>query len=232
MIRLRKSEERGSADFGWLDTKYTFSFAGYYDPEHTGFRTLRVLNDDRVAPGGGFGEHPHADMEIITLVLDGSLEHRDSTGGASVITPGVVQRMSAGKGIRHSEFNASKTEPLHLLQIWIEPDTKGIEPAYEEKSFEPSAWENRLGLIASPDGGNGSTTIRQDARVYATRLSPGSSVEYRPDENRYLWIHVATGRARLNGIDVSAGDGAAVSGEPSVRLEGEEDSLVLVFDLG
>jgi redox-sensitive bicupin YhaK (pirin superfamily) len=231
MIRLRKSEDRGSANFGWLDTRYTFSFSGYYDPEFTGFRTLRVLNDDRIAPGSGFGEHPHEDMEIITIVLEGALHHRDSTGSESIITPGVVQRMSAGTGIRHSEFNASTTDPLHLLQIWIEPDTKGIRPGYDEKSFEPSDWDNRLGLIASPDGKDGSLLIRQNVAVYATRLSPGRAVEYKPEDGRDQWIQVATGEVRLNDLEMSSGDGAAVSGESVLRLEGVRDALVLVFDL-
>lgn len=232
MIKLRKSEDRGSANFGWLDTRYTFSFSGYYDPEYTGFRTLRVINDDRVAPGAGFGEHPHRDMEIITFVLEGSLKHRDSTGGESIITPGVVQRMSAGTGVTHSEFNASKTEPLHLLQIWIEPDTKGIQPGYEEKSFDPSEWDNKLSPIASPGGKDGSLKIRQDAAVYAARLSKYGAVEYAPEDGRFLWIHVATGDVRLNDLVLSAGDGAAVSEEPVVRLSGVKDSLVLLFDLG
>jgi redox-sensitive bicupin YhaK (pirin superfamily) len=231
MITLRKSEDRGSANFGWLDTRYTFSFSRYYDPEFMGFRTLRVINDDRVAPGSGFGEHPHADMEIITVVLDGALHHRDSTGSESIITPGVVQKMSAGTGIRHSEFNASTTDPLHLLQIWIEPDTNGIRPGYEEKSFGPSDWDNRLGLVASPDGRDGSLKIQQDAIVCATRLSRGGVVDYTPESGRHLWIHVATGEVRLNDLEMSAGDGAAVSGESALRLEGVRDALVLLFDL-
>ncbi len=231
MINLRKSEDRGHANHGWLDTRFTFSFARYYDPEFMGFRSLRVLNDDRISPGAGFGEHPHDNMEIITYVLDGSLAHRDSTGSVSVITPGLVQRMSAGTGITHSEFNASKTDSLHLLQIWIEPDTMNIEPGYEEKSFETTDKLNRLRLIASPDGRDGSTTIRQDALVYATVLEQGGAVEYRPETGRHQWLHIATGDAELNGTPVSAGDGAAISDETLINLTGIERAELLLFDL-
>ena len=231
MITLRKSEDRGHANHGWLDTRFTFSFARYYDPEFMGFRSLRVLNDDRIDPGAGFGEHPHENMEIITYVLDGSLAHRDSTGSVSVLTPGVVQRMSAGTGITHSEYNASKTEPLHLLQIWIEPDTKGIAPGYEEKQFSEADKLNRLLLITSPDGRHGSVTIRQDARVYATVLEQGGMVEHRPEADRHVWVHVVTGSAELNGTRVSGGDGAAISGESTIRLEGFDGAEILLFDL-
>jgi redox-sensitive bicupin YhaK (pirin superfamily) len=231
MIRVRKSDERGHANYGWLNTRYTFSFAGYYDPDHVGFRTLRVLNDDVIDPGQGFGSHPHQDMEIITYVLEGALAHKDSTGGGSVIGPGDVQRMSAGTGIVHSEFNHSQTERVHLLQIWIDPDTMGIEPGYEQKTFTEDDKRGRLRLIASPDGGDASVTIRQDALLYASSLDEGEDVKYDIAPGRHAWIHVATGSIRLNGHRLNGGDGAAVSDEPNITLSGVHLGDVLLFDL-
>ncbi len=231
MIQIRRAEERGHANHGWLDTNYTFSFSSYYDPRFMGFRALRVINDDRIAPGRGFGTHGHRDMEIITYVLDGALEHRDSMGTGSVIRPGDVQRMSAGTGVQHSEFNGSKTEPLHLLQIWIEPERSGIAPGYEEKRFSDDEKRNVLRLIASRDGRDGSVTIHQDASVYATVLESGREVTHAIDANRHVWVHVARGSATLDGRLLRAGDGAAVSGERSLTLVGEDEAEILLFDL-
>jgi redox-sensitive bicupin YhaK (pirin superfamily) len=231
MIEVRRAEERGHANHGWLDTKHTFSFASYYDPRHMGFRALRVINDDTVAPGMGFGTHGHRDMEIISYVLDGALSHRDSTGGGSTIRPGDVQRMSAGTGVRHSEFNGSKSEPVHFLQIWILPEADGIEPGYEERRFDDEEKRNRLRLIASRDARDGSVTIHQDVSVYATRLDAGREVVHPLDEGRHAWLHVATGAAVVNGELLRAGDGAAVSGETAITLVGEEEGELLLFDL-
>jgi redox-sensitive bicupin YhaK (pirin superfamily) len=231
MITVRRAEDRGHADHGWLDTNHTFSFASYFDPRHMGFRSLRVINDDTVAPGRGFGTHGHRDMEIISYVLEGALEHRDSMGTGSVIRPGDVQRMSAGTGVHHSEFNASKTEPVHFLQIWILPDEEGIEPGYEEKTFGDDAKRNQLRLIASPDGRDGSVTIHADANVYATVLDPGREVSLDVGPDRHVWVHVARGYAVVNGERLGAGDGAAASGEGAITLVGEDEAEVLVFDL-
>ena len=231
MITVRKSEERGHFDHGWLDTYHTFSFSEYRDPRHMGFRRLRVLNDDRVAPGRGFGTHPHNDMEIVTVVLEGTLEHKDSMGNGTQIRPGDVQRMSAGTGITHSEFNPSDTEPVHLLQIWIFPETKGLTPSYEQKHFPPDEKQGRLRLVASRDGREGSVTIHQDAALFVTRLGPGERVEYAIAPGRHVWVHLATGSVRLNGMSLSAGDGAAVSEEQVVTLEGVSAGETLLFDL-
>jgi redox-sensitive bicupin YhaK (pirin superfamily) len=231
MMKLRRADERGHANHGWLDTHHTFSFAQYYDKNHMGFRSLRVLNDDRVQPGQGFGSHPHRDMEIITYVLEGVLAHKDSTGGGSVIRPGDVQRMSAGSGVIHSEFNHSDTEPVHFLQIWIEPDTPGIEPGYEQKSFTDEDKRGRLRLIASPDARDGSLTIRQDALVYATVLGKGDEVGVDLAAGRHAWVHVARGTVTVNGELLSGGDGAAVSEESRLTLVGVDGAEVLVFDL-
>lgn len=231
MITIRKSEERGHLDHGWLDTYHTFSFADYRDPRHMGFRRLRVLNDDRVAPGMGFGTHPHNDMEIITVVLEGTLEHKDSMGNGTQIRPGDVQRMSAGTGITHSEFNPSKTEPVHLLQIWIFPESKGLPPSYEQKRFPPEEKQGRLRLVASRDGRDGSVTIHQDAELFITRLDPGERVEYAIPPGRHVWVHIATGSVLLNGQSLSAGDGAAVTDEQLVTLEGVSAGETLLFDL-
>lgn len=231
MIQVRRAGERGHANHGWLDTNHTFSFAGYYDPRYMGFRDLRVINDDRVAPGMGFGTHGHRDMEIISYVLEGALQHRDGMGTGSVIRPGDVQRMSAGTGVRHSEFNGSETEPVHFLQIWIIPEREGIEPGYEEKHFSDEEKRNTLRLIASRDGRDGSLTIHADASVYATLLDTGHEVTHPIAEGRHVWVHVARGTAILNGEQLAAGDGAAVTEERSISLVGEQDAEVLVFDL-
>jgi quercetin 2,3-dioxygenase len=230
-IMIRPAHERGHADHGWLDTWHTFSFSEYYDPRFMGFRALRVINEDFVAPGRGFPTHGHRDMEIITYVLEGALEHRDSLGTGSVIRPGDVQRMSAGTGVRHSEANPSKTEPLHLLQIWIEPAKTGIEPGYEQRAFTDEDKRGRLRLVASPDGAEGSVTIHQDARVYATVLGPGQQVVHRLGTGRHAWVHAARGSLRLGDQHLGAGDGAAVSAETTVTLVGEQNAEALLFDL-
>jgi redox-sensitive bicupin YhaK (pirin superfamily) len=231
MIALRPAKERGHADHGWLDTWHTFSFADYYDPRFMGFRALRVINEDFVAPGRGFPTHGHRDMEIITYVLAGALEHRDSMGNGSIIRPGEVQRMSAGTGVRHSEANPSRAEALHLLQIWIEPARPGIAPGYEQKTFGDADKRGRLRLVASPDGAEGSVTIHQDARVYATVLGPGQSVTHALAPGRHAWLHVARGGLTLNGHRLGQGDGAAITGEPTLTLAGETEVEALLFDL-
>ena len=231
MIDIRPSQERGGGDYGWLNTRHSFSFDQYYDPRHTGFRSLRVINEDVVAPGGGFPTHPHRDMEIITYVLQGALEHKDSLGTGSVIRPGDGQRMSAGRGIRHSEVNGSNTDPVHLLQIWIMPDRPGHEPSYEQKVFSNDEKRGRLRLIAGPDGKDGSVTIHQDARLYVSLLGPGQSVTHELGKGRYAWLQVAKGSVELNGKKLRQGDGAAVENEPKLKIKGVEESEVLLFDL-
>ena len=231
MIKLRKAKDRGHADHGWLDTWHTFSFADYYDPEQMGFRALRVINDDVVAPGRGFGTHPHRDMEIVTYVLEGALAHNDSMGNASTIVPGEVQRMSAGTGVLHSEFNHSKTDPVHLLQIWLLPARNGLAPSYEQTFFPEEEKRGRLRLVASPDAADGSVRIHQDARLYATLLAPGEEVTHALAPGRHAWVHVARGKASLNGQPLEAGDGAAVSAEEQLTLRGDGHAEVLLFDL-
>lgn len=231
MITIRKAEDRGHFDHGWLNTYHTFSFADYRDPEHMGFRGLRVINEDRVQAGQGFGTHPHRDMEIVTYVLEGALQHRDSLGNGSIIRPGEVQRMSAGTGVTHSEFNASQDERVHFLQIWLLPAERGIEPGYEQRTFTPQAMAGRLRLIASQDGRDGSVTINTDALLYAGRFDQGATGELALGSDRHSWVQLARGQARVNGHLLSAGDGAALSGEPLVRIEGIDASEVLVFDL-
>jgi quercetin 2,3-dioxygenase len=232
MITIRKSAERGHFDHGWLDTRHTFSFAGYHDPEHMGFTELRVINEDRVQPGEGFGRHGHRDMEIISWVLDGELAHRDSTDGGGVLRPGEVQRMSAGTGVTHSEFNGSREKPVHFLQVWILPDRPGHPPSYEQKAVSEEARRGRLALIASPDGADGSTTIHQDARVYATLLGGEEHVEHALAPGRHGWVQVARGRVAVNGRVLEAGDGAALSGEEAIRLTAQgAPGEALVFDL-
>ena len=231
MIQVRKSNDRGHANHGWLDTHHTFSFADYHDPEHMGFRALRVINEDRVAPAQGFGTHGHRDMEILSYVLEGGLAHRDSTGGGGVIRPGEVQRMSAGTGVMHSEFNASRSEPVHFLQIWLVPERRGITPGYEQKHFPPEQREGHLRLIASPDAAEGSLRIHQDARVYTTLLGKGQSVTQALAPGRHAWVQVARGQVRIGDAVLSAGDGAALSDERSVTLTADEASEVLLFDL-
>jgi quercetin 2,3-dioxygenase len=231
MINIRRSEQRGGGNFGWLNTRHTFSFDTYHDPKYMGFRSLRVINEDVVAPGGGFPTHPHRDMEIITYVLEGALGHKDSLGTGSVIRPGDGQRMSAGHGIRHSEMNASDTDPVHLLQIWIMPDRGGIEPSYEQKTFPPEEKQGKLRVIASPDGENGSVTIHQDAKLYVSLLAPGEKVTHDLPQGRYAWLQVAKGSIELNGKQLQQGDGAAVSDEQKLTIAGKQDAEVLLFDL-
>lgn len=231
MIHIRKSEERGHANHGWLNTYFTFSFAEYYDREYLQFRTLRVLNDDRIAAGAGFPEHPHRDMEIITYVLEGALAHRDSMGNGSVIRPGDVQYMSAGTGVTHSEFNASKSEPAHLLQIWMLPEKKGLKPVYGQKNFADSEKRGKLRLVASPDGRDGSVTIRQENELYATVLGAGESVRHELKPDRHAYVQVARGSVKLNGKELQEGDGAAISEEKAVELTGVKNAEVLLFDL-
>ena len=231
MIDVRRAKERGHANHGWLDTWHTFSFSGYYDERFMGFRTLRVINEDTVAPGQGFPPHGHRDMEILSYVLEGGLEHKDSLGTGSVIRPGDVQRMSAGTGVRHSEFNASRAEPVHFLQIWIEPAKTGIAPGYEQKAFSEADKRGRLRLVASPDGAEGSLTIHQDARVYATVLAPGEAVTHRLTPRRHAWVQVTRGTLTLNSEPLAQGDGAAISDEATVSLTGETDAEALLFDL-
>ena len=232
MITIRKASERGHANHGWLNTYFTFSFAEYHDPKHVRFGTLRVINDDTIAPGGGFGTHPHNDMEIITYVLEGALEHKDSMGKTGVIHAGEIQKMTAGSGITHSEYNHSKTDPIHLLQIWIFPSEKGLKPSYEEKSFSDENKRGRLCPIVSPDRREGSLKIHQDAVVYASILGKDETVEHVIAPGRRVWIHVARGQVRLNDIELDGGDGAAVTGEPGIVLTGKNHGEILVLDLG
>jgi len=231
MITVRQAEERGRFDHGWLDTRHTFSFADYHDPAHMGFRGLRVINEDRVQPGQGFPTHGHRDMEIISYVLEGALEHKDDMGTGSVIRPGDVQRMSAGTGVLHSEFNQSKSEPVHFLQVWILPQARGLEPSYEQKHFPETEKLGRLRLIASRDGLEGSVTVHHDARVYAAVLEPGQRVTHTLGEGRHAWVQVARGAVTLNGQPLAEGDGAAASREPALILAATERAEVLVFDL-
>ena len=231
MMTIRPASERGHAEHGWLDSHHTFSFADYYDPAHMGFRGLRVINEDRVAPAQGFGTHPHRDMEIISYVLEGALEHKDSMGTGSVIKPGDVQRMSAGTGVRHSEKNASPNEGVHFLQIWIMPEKQGIEPSYEQKAFTEQDKRGRLRLVASPDGRDGSVTVHSDVMLYAGQFDGSESAELALSGGRHAWIHVARGKVRVNGRELSAGDGASLSDEKSVKIDGGKDGEVLVFDL-
>jgi redox-sensitive bicupin YhaK (pirin superfamily) len=232
MITLRPAAERGHANHGWLDTYHSFSFADYWDPKHMGYRSLRVINEDKVAPEMGFGTHPHRDMEIITYVLEGALAHKDSMGTGSVIRPGDVQRMSAGTGVLHSEFNHSPSKLVHLLQIWILPDRRGLQPSYEQKNFSSEEKLNRFRLIASPDGQDGSVTIHQDAKLLAAIAEQGKTVTYEPGKGRHAWIQVARGEITLNGKTLKAGDGAAVEGETSIEIRGNAPSSeILLFDL-
>jgi len=230
MMTIRRAGERGHANHGWLDTYFTFSFADYYDPRFMGFRSLRVINDDTVSPGAGFDTHPHRDMEILTVVLDGALEHKDSMGHGRIIRPGEIQYMAAGTGILHSEFNPSATEPVHLLQIWILPEKKGLKPAYAEKSFK-KAPTGRLNLVASKSGRDGSIAINQDADLLIAKLSGGESVTHPLKANRHAWLHVAQGQVTVNGQALVAGDGVAVSNEPELKLTAAKPAEALLFDL-
>lgn len=231
MIQVRRSKERGHADHGWLNTRFTFSFADYHDAKFEQFRTLRVMNDDRIAGGGEFGMHPHRDMEIVTYVLQGALKHSDSMGNGSVIGPGDVQYMSAGTGVRHSEANASKTEPVHLYQIWMFPEKQGLKPVYDQKNFSTDEKKGKLRLVVSPDGREGSVKIRQNNELYATVLDPGQSVKHTLKPERYAYVQVARGTVKLNGQELAEGDGAAISNEKALDITGVKDAEVLLFDL-
>jgi hypothetical protein len=231
VITIRRSNERGGGDYGWLKTRHTFSFNDYRDDKWTQFRSLRVINEDWVAPEGGFPTHPHRDMEIITYVLSGELEHKDSLGTGSVILPGDGQRMTAGRGIRHSEFNPSKTDTVHLLQIWILPDKHGHEPSYEQKTFLEAEKRGKFRLIASNDGADGSVKINQDAKLFVTLLGPGEQVAHTLGANRHAWLQVAKGEVELNGQKLNQGDGAAVSEEKLLTVKGTKDAEMLLFDL-
>jgi len=232
MIRVRRAEERGVTDWGWLDSRHTFSFGEYHDPAHMGFGSLRVINEDRVKPGAGFGSHGHRDMEILSYVLEGALEHRDSMGTGSVIRPGEIQLMRAGTGVTHSEQNHSKTEPVHFFQIWILPETRGLAPAYDQQALDREAARQRFVLLASKDGRDGSIRLRQDADLYLTRPRSGEARFHELGAGRHAWVQVALGRVSLDGETLSQGDGAAVSGEDRLSLEGQGDAEVLLFDLG
>jgi redox-sensitive bicupin YhaK (pirin superfamily) len=231
MIRIRKANERGHADHGWLDTRHTFSFADYHDPAHMGFRALRVINEDRVRPGQGFGMHGHRDMEIISYVLEGSLAHRDSLGTGSVLGPGELQRITAGTGVRHSEFNPSATELVHFYQIWLLPERAGLTPGYEQRAFPSQGKLGKLQLVASPDGADGSLTIRQDARLYLAALGKGDSVAHTLVPGRHAWLQITRGDVRLDSQTLTAGDGAAISNQSQLTVAGASDSEVLLFDL-
>ncbi|MBI4178129.1 pirin family protein [bacterium] len=232
MIRIRPGKDRGQTKIGWLDARHTFSFGRYYDEDHMGFRNLRVINQDRVSGGGGFPMHGHSDMEIITYVLEGELAHKDSLGHESVLKPGGVQVITAGTGVTHSEFNPSAAGTLHLLQMWVEPDASGLPPAYAEKTFHVDRERGRWHLIASRDGRAGSLLIHQDVSLSAAKMDPGQSVDYSLDPDRHVWIHLASGEATLNGRNLSAGDGVAVSQESVLRIEAESTVDLVLFDLG
>jgi redox-sensitive bicupin YhaK (pirin superfamily) len=231
MIRVRKAAERGHFDHGWLDTYHTFSFADYHDPAHLGFRSLRVINDDRVQPGQGFGMHGHRDMEIVTYVLDGALEHRDSMGNGSIIKAGELQRMTAGTGVRHSEFNPSDEEWVHLYQIWLLPERKGLKPSYDQLAVGEKEKRGRFRLVASPDGAGGSLTIHQDARLFLASLLPGQGVAHEIEPGRAAWLQLLRGRVNLFGDTLSAGDGVAITDEKAVAVQATASAEVLLFDL-
>ena len=231
MITIRKAEERGHFNLGWLDTYHTFSFDQYYDPAHMHFRSLRVINEDRVAPGQGFPTHSHRDMEIITYILAGALEHRDSMGSGSVIRPGDVQRMTAGTGVAHSEFNPSSTEPVHLLQVWILPSARNLSPSYEQRLFSEDERRGKLRLIASHEGNDGAVRINQDARVYASLLGADETIEREVGRQRHTWIQMARGTLNVNGIELKQGDGVAISDETRLRLVAHDAAELLLFDL-
>jgi redox-sensitive bicupin YhaK (pirin superfamily) len=231
MIDVRRAQDRGHADHGWLNTYHTFSFSTYQDRNHMRFRSLRVMNEDTVAPGQGFGTHPHNDMEIVTYVLEGALEHKDSIGNGEVLRPGEFQRMSAGTGITHSEFNPSATEPVHLYQIWLLPERKGIEPSYEQKRFPDSERHNQLRLVASRDASDGSLLIHQDARIYLSQLDAGESVGQSLSPGRFAWLQVLRGQVSLNGVALDTSDGAAVSDETMLTVQAITDAEIMLFDL-
>ena len=231
MIKVRKANERGAVNLGWLDSKHSFSFGDYYDPEHMGFGSLRVINDDTVQPGQGFGTHPHRDMEIISYVIDGALEHKDSMGNGAVMRSGEVQRMTAGTGVTHSEFNHSKEDLVHFLQIWILPDAQSLAPGYEQKNFSVEDKTNRLRLVASRDGADGSVTIHQDMRIYASVLTPGTSLTHALSEERQAWVQVASGDVTVAGELLSSGDGIAVADIDKIDVTASTESEILLFDM-
>lgn len=231
MIQIRPAAERGHAMHGWLDSHHSFSFADYYDPAHMGWGALRVINDDRVAPGMGFGTHGHRDMEIVSYVLSGTLQHRDNMGNGTLIQPGDVQRMSAGRGVLHSEFNPSQTEPVHFLQIWIQPARRGIDPGYEQIRFDEGDKRGRLRVVASPDGRDGSVTVHQDASIHAGLFDAGEAAEYRLAPSRLAYLHVVRGSVSLNGIALQSGDGARIHDEQDLHIAGIDGGEVLLFDL-
>jgi redox-sensitive bicupin YhaK (pirin superfamily) len=231
VIQVRKAKARGHADHGWLDTYHTFSFSTYQDPAHTSFRSLRVMNEDVVAPGRGFGTHPHRDMEIVTYVLAGALEHKDSMGNGEVLRPGEFQRMSAGTGITHSEFNPSSDDPVHLYQIWLLPERTGIEPSYEQKRFAEEERRNRLRVVASRDAADGSLLIHQDARIFLSTLEEGRTVTHQLDQGRHAWLQVLRGAVTLNGQPLATSDGAAVSEEAELEVVASETAEIMLFDL-
>jgi redox-sensitive bicupin YhaK (pirin superfamily) len=231
MLRIRRADDRGHFNHGWLDTYHTFSFGDYYDPEQMGFRVLRVINEDRVAPGQGFGMHGHRDMEIVTLVLEGQLEHRDSLGSGEVLRPGELQRMTAGTGIRHSEFNPSADEPVHLYQIWLLPERAGLPPSYEQRAFAVSEKKNRLQLVASRDGRDGSLTMYQDAAIYLATLEPGSEIRHEIPAGRHAWLQVLRGDLEANGTPLGTSDAAAVSDEAELLIRSVHGAEIMLFDL-
>lgn len=232
MITVRHRNERGIANFGWLDSRHTFSFGNYFDPQQMGFASLRVINEDKIIPAKGFGTHGHRDMEIISYVLSGELKHRDSMGNGSIIRPGDIQRMSAGTGVRHSEFNASDTNPVHLLQIWIMPEQSGLEPSYEEKNFDQEQRQGKLKLVGSRDGRDNSVTIHQDVNLYLASLNQSDRLTHQIDANRAVWLQVAKGEVKLNDRLLQAGDGAAIINEAEIAIAGNSsDSEILLFDL-
>lgn len=231
MIQVRQSDERGFADHGWLKARHTFSFAGYHDPAFMGFRSLRVMNEDRIDPGMGFGTHPHRDMEIVTYVLEGALEHKDSMGNGEVLRPGEFQRMSAGTGITYSEFNPSDTEPTHLYQIWLLPERKGIEPSYEQKRFDDGGMTNTLRLVASPEAETGSLAISQDACIFLARLDEGVAVQHKLTPGRHAWLQILRGEVRLNDVALHVSDGAAISDESDLTIWATSNAEIMLFDL-
>jgi quercetin 2,3-dioxygenase len=231
MITIRRSADRGHVNHGWLNTYHTFSFGSYHDPAHTHFRSLRVMNEDFVAPGQGFGTHPHENMEIVTYVLEGALEHKDSMGNGEVLRPGEFQRMSAGTGITHSEFNPSASEPVHLYQIWLFPERKGIEPSYEQRRFAEEERHNQLRLVASPDAAQESLLIHQDARVYLSSLDSGARVSHDLANDRHAWLQVLRGSVAVNGQELQTSDAAAVSAETNLTIEANDDAEIMLFDL-
>ncbi len=231
MIQVRKSEERGHANHGWLDSHHTFSFAGYHDPKHMGFRSLRVINEDRVAPGRGFGAHGHRDMEILSFVLEGSLGHKDSMGHEEILGPNEIQKMSAGTGVVHSEFNASKTEPVHFMQIWIEPATTGTPSSYQQLAFSPEDKAGKWKLLAAPNGGEGVAKINQDASLFVSELGSDEEINYKLDPSRYAWLHLVKGQVTVNGTTLHTGDAAAISKEDHLAIVSAAPSEILLFDL-